>query len=219
MKYFPQLKHRRIKAFTLVELLLVMLISSIIVLGVNSVYRQAYLVWARTEETRTVYHQVRLITESLREELTSLYLPQRQDAKGDNSKTGEFQPISVSSTELSFFTFNPRWNQNSAISRSAKVRYSFTYEQETGRPILLRSEQPYSTETPIGNERHEVIAKDLSEFAATAINKDSSEGQQGSDSIPEALRISLRWPGKGQRSEVYFQSVFLIPTSKTLSVQ
>ena len=67
---------RRCKGFTLMEILLAMLITSILILGVNAAYRQAYLLWSNVEDSRPAYHAARLITETLRRELSCLYFPE-----------------------------------------------------------------------------------------------------------------------------------------------
>ena len=54
------------RAFTLVEVLVAMLITSFLVLGINGAYRQAHLLWSAVEKERPVYESSRQVIESLR---------------------------------------------------------------------------------------------------------------------------------------------------------
>ncbi len=65
--------------FTLIEILLVMLITSVLVLGVNAAFRQAHMLWSRAEKQRPVYQKTRLFFDTIRNELTCLYIPEIDD--------------------------------------------------------------------------------------------------------------------------------------------
>lgn len=131
-------------AFTLVEILIAMLITSILVLGINTAYRQAHLIWQSAESKRPIYHNARIIFETLRQELSCLYFPQLPDQEPNH-------PFNLSSlpdgtAELSFYTLTPSWTTAPQSSLIAKVRYSFCKDTDTDQTLLIRTEQLCSGE-------------------------------------------------------------------------
>ena len=114
----------RENGFTLVEILLVMLITSILLLGVNTAYRQGRLIWTNIESRRPIYANARLITETLRQELAGLYIPNVPEQK-------QIIPFHLSCSpegtiELSFYTLTPCWITSVRSSYIARLSYSFS---------------------------------------------------------------------------------------------
>jgi len=206
----------RLTAFTLIELLIVMLITSILALGINATYQQAHLVWSRTEQKRSIYQDVRLITETLRNELGSLYLPPPPGGNNTQVTAGSFKPFSLEDDELAFFTLTPGWKSNVTSSRVARVRYAYTKKQEGGESVLQRFEQLYSGQTPIAAEVSDVVAKTLSEFRIEPFSGDTSNSASDSNSVPKALKISLSWPATSESGDFVFETIILIPVQQAL---
>jgi len=205
------------KAFTLIELLLAMLISSILVLGINATYRQAHMIWSNVENYRPIYNDIRIITETLRQELTGLYIPPPPEANDvDNPETG-FQPITVEQTKLTFHTLTPAWRSSLTSARIARVRYEFTTDNATGESALTRFEQPYAAEKPIGKETFNVIATGLSDFNISVAGEDENNTDQNENTPPRVLNFSLKWPAKDNFPEQAFLATFLIPARKPLT--
>lgn len=205
------------KAFTLIELLLAMLISSILVLGINAAYRQAHMIWASVENYRPIYNDIRLITETLRQELTGLYLPPAPDANDIDNLEADFKPISVEQTKLTFYTLMPTWRSSLTSARIARVRYEFTMDKATGESTLTRFEQPYAAEKPIAKETSDVIATYLSDFNIAVAAEEGNNADQNEYTPPKTLTLSLKWPAKGNFPEQAFLATFLIPARQPLA--
>jgi len=204
------------KAFTLIELLLAMLISSILVLGINAAYQQAHMVWSNAEHYRPIYNDLRLITGTLRRELAGLYLPGPPDANDAENPPADFQPITVEQTALIFYTLTPTWHSSLISARIAKVRYEFKTDKATGESILTRFEQPYAAEKPIGKETSDLVAVGLSDFNVTAAAKEENAADPNENTAPKTLNLSLKWPAKDNFPELLFHAVFPIPARRPL---
>jgi prepilin-type N-terminal cleavage/methylation domain-containing protein len=208
--------------FTLVELLLVLVISSVIVLGINAVYRQAHLIWASVEDPRPIYHDARAIIETLRYELSCLYFPPAPDA--NDVEDGEaFEPISVGNNEFAFYTLAPYWKTGLGASRMARVRYSLAADPVTDEKVLQRFERLCAGEKPIGKESRDIVARGLSEFSVSAIGDDQPDGgADGSDSNnqsgapPKAVRVSLKWAATENVPQARFETTILLPAQAQL---
>jgi prepilin-type N-terminal cleavage/methylation domain-containing protein len=224
MKRLSQKNHESIKylkGFTLIEILLVMLLISILVVGINAVYRQAHTFWSRITETQPVYTQSRTVLDAIRQELSSVYLPQAQ-----KNEEGQEPPALFSvkgGTEISFLTLNPAWNADTVISTPAKVTYTFQKSEETG--ILMRSEQPYSGEKAIGLEsQQQIILRGLNDVTFMVLERDSDDAAwkdtfEGKDKPPRAVHLQLRWPKNQYRDDTVFHEVVPIMCSHSLSAE
>ncbi|MHC4742282.1 MAG: PulJ/GspJ family protein [Planctomycetota bacterium] len=213
---------RRYKGFTLMEILLAMLITSILILGVNAAYRQAYLLWSNVEASRPAYHAARLITETLRQELACLYFPpasEQADRAGHEDSGPPFSLISLPSdeTELSFFTLTPAWKGSLESSRIAKVSYRFGKDPDTGELLLDRFESPCSGEKIIGLPTYDLVAQGLADIKMFVAGPGSEPGanswQQSYDSReapPKALKIRLEWPKTKDTDAIEFEAAFRI---------
>jgi prepilin-type N-terminal cleavage/methylation domain-containing protein len=192
--------------FTLAEILVVMLITSILVLGVHAAYQQAYRLWSRAEDSREAWYQARVLTDVLREELCGLYLP-LGTAEGEE-ETQDAEPAFLLSSgpdqavALSFFTLTPAWHTDAAFSRMARVCYRFDRDPDTGRTLLQRCETLCASEKLVGTETAAVLTGDLAEFKVsvlTARNDASAESwresYQSDDHPPGAVRVQFRWSG------------------------
>jgi prepilin-type N-terminal cleavage/methylation domain-containing protein len=190
--------------FTLVEILIVMLITSILMLGIHAAYQQAYRLWSRAEDSREAWYQARVLTETLREELSGLYLPPRA-AEGEEEVRDTEPAFQLSSgpdqaVTLSFFTLTPAWHTDAAFSRMARVCYRFDRDPDTGRTLLQRRETLCASEKLVGMETAAVLTEDLAEckvWVLTARNGASGESwresYQSDDRPPGAVRVRFRW--------------------------
>jgi prepilin-type N-terminal cleavage/methylation domain-containing protein len=203
-------------AFTLIELLLVMLISSVLVLGINASFRQAHALLARAERERSVHNELRLITQTLRRELFALYLPPAPDANQDGPDQQPFQPMSVNGTQLTFFTLAPAWKTPPTLARIARLRYSFQPDPDTRQPVLLRFEQPYSGEKPIGTETSAVVTASLSDFTVTPVAAEQTDPEK-KDAAPAAVKILMTWPPLNGFPSLTFEATVPIPVRNPLA--
>lgn len=155
-----------------------MFITSIIVLGLHAAFKQATMLFARTQQPRQIYHIARLFTETLRREFAALYIPPSLDPNQPNQHLPK-----EDANGFSFHTLNPSWNTQRPTARSAKITYKFTNESGSGRGVLTRSEQIYATEIPLAPKNTDIIAENLDDFSITLINDQNS--------YPKAAEISL----------------------------
>ena len=215
------IEHKRqtgCKGFTLIEILLAMLITSILILGVNSAYRHAHSIWSSAENSRPMYHTARLITETLHDELAGLYLPQTNE---DANDLFSLFYLPNERTELSFYTMSPSWKGSLESSRPAKVRYRFTRDME--ETLLERFEQPCAGEKIIGGESSDTVTEELSNFKIWIVDPNSNaraiswqESFSSKDTPPKALKILLSWQQDGQKSALDFETIIFIPTRAAL---
>lgn len=193
------------RSFTLVEVLLAMLITTILVLGVNAAFKQAHLIWSHAEDRRPAYQDTRILTELLRTELTGLYLPPKSD---DNA-----EPFELSSSKVEFYTLTPAAKGSVVSSRIAKVRYEFASNG------LRRSEQPYAGEKKIGKDVSDVVIRGLSKFSLSAFDRKDKQWKdtyKSKDAPPGALRVSLGWPAIKNVPPMNFETTFFIPCQTVL---
>lgn len=206
-------RRAEVRGFTLIELLLVLMISSILVLGINAAYRQAHAIWSNVEEQRQVYHDARLITETLRQEMSCLYLPGKSDEEDAN------KPLELSEATLAFYTFTPSWRTSLGASRMARVRYSLSKDPETDETLLRRYEQPCAGEKLIGRETSDVVARGLSDFSASATEDKSQDNDESDERPPTAFTISLAWPATRGAPGVSLVTTVLVPAQEPLAAK
>jgi prepilin-type N-terminal cleavage/methylation domain-containing protein len=209
------------KGFTLIEILLAMLITSILVLGVNSAYRQAHLIWSSAENRRPFYQTARIITETFRQELSCLYIPPLTEKE---DFAFELLYLPNDKTELAFYTLTPSWKGSLESSHPAKVRYRFAKDLDSGETLLERFEQPCGGEKIIGRESSDVVAEGLSEFKVWVIDPNSNpnrlswmESYNSKDTPPKALKVLLKWPAVNKVPEISFQFCTLISSQGPLT--
>jgi hypothetical protein len=206
-----------------VELLLVLAISSVIVLGINAVYRQAHLIWASVEDPRPIYHDARAIIETLRHELSCLYFPPAPDAN-DAEDGAAFEPISVGDNGFAFYTLAPSWKTGLSASRMARVRYSLATDPVTDENILQRFERLCAGEKPIGKESLDIVARGLSEFSISVVQgeqeqslDDDPNSNRQSDTPPKAVKVSLSWAAAENVPQARFETTILVPAQVALT--
>ena len=214
-------KLTRSVGFTLIEILLAMVITSILILGINASYHQAHQIWSSIETQRPVYQNARLTTEILRQELSCLYFPPVTE-NGDDL----FRLVHLpdDGTELTFYTLGPSWKGSPESSLTAKVRYRFGTDPGGEQASLVRYEQLCAGEKVIGPETSDIIVRDLSDFKVWVFDPNSSAAQPSwqesfasKDTPPKALKFSLKWAATAEAPEIEFQYSMLIPCESPAS--
>ena len=206
-----------IKGFTLVEILLALTISSVLILGINASYQQAYVIWSNAENKRPVYHAVRMIADTLKNEISCSYIPPKSEDENEQSKAFLLSNIPDQGTEFTFYTLSPSWKSDLKSSRPAKVTYRFTRESETGQQVLERIEQPYSCEKEIGQESVDLITRDLSEFKIQIVESNKrdaggtlSDSHEPKETPPKAIKVSISSNAEDSSTSINFECYFLV---------
>ncbi len=193
--------------FTLAEVLVVMLITSVLVLGIHAAYRQAHRLWSQAEDGREAWYLARILTETLREELCGLYVPQRDDTGAQVNVGAAFQLDSMPGemVDLRFFTLTPAWRTDVAPSAMARVCYRFSRNPDTGGASLRRLETLCAGEKLIGAETSDVLVKDMEEFKVWVLDPNSgaspqswTESYRSDERPPRAVKVRLRWRAGGR---------------------
>jgi len=215
--------NRKPRGFTLIEILLVMLITSILVLGVNTAFRQAHMLWARVEKQRPVYQKTRLLFNVLRQELSCLYLPKIEDQQEQQPAAFSLSAMPDGTVRLAFFTMNPAWKDTSFSNLPAKVIYDFSTDPDSGKKILTRTEQLFSGERPAAKEKKEIVLEGFSAAVVRAADPeiaslaDSWKNElQCSQKPPKAVKMLLKWP-KDEQSDFEFETIFKTAASGQLT--
>lgn len=208
------------KAFTLIEILLVMLITSVLILGVNAAFRQAHVLWSRAESQRPVYHKTRLFFDTLTEELLCLYIPNINDEQ-------HLEPFSLSTlpdgpVELSFFTLNPVLRNTVFSNLPAKVSYEFAIDPDSGWGTLSRTEQLFSGEKAVAKEQKEIFLEGFSEVSMRAADPNSGHLSESwktnlhcRQRPPKAVEIQLKWP-RDETTDFEFENIIKIACQEQL---
>jgi len=211
------------KGFTLIEILLVMLITSVLVLGVNTAFRQAHMLWSRVEKQRPVYQKTRLLVDTLREELACLYLPKIEDEQQSQPAAFSLSTLQDGTVRLSFLTMNPAWKDTSFSSLPAKVSYEFSTDPDSGKKILTRTEQLFSGEKPVAAEQKKTIFSGFSGISIQASDPDAGSladswknELQCSQKPPKAVKMLLKWP-KDEQSDFEFETIIKIAAGSQLA--
>jgi prepilin-type N-terminal cleavage/methylation domain-containing protein len=222
MNVIVEKKLGQYKGFTLAEILLAMLITSVLILGINAAYHQAHWTWSSAENKRPIYHTARLITETLQQELSCIYFPPTTE---DENAESSFKLLYLPNegTELTFYTLTPSWKGSLESSRMARVRYKFFRNPDTDEILLERFEQPSGGEKIIGEESSDVLVTNISEFRIWAINPNSGssnnswiESYESKDTPPKALKVSLKWAAGDRAPEIDFQYCILVPCNSSV---
>lgn len=204
-------------AFTLVEILLVMMITSILVLAANAAYQQVYVVWSRIVDRTPVYQKSRLIIDTLRQELACLYWP-------GVVKKEKVEAITIineanGNTVTTFYTLGASWNAGSASSYMTRVQYIFSSDSGTEGNVLSRTEQNFSGNKPVSAVKTEIIMKGLARFSISDSNPKKNEENSEGGNIkppPESLKVELSWPETKNMSEYSFQTMIPIACNSPL---
>jgi prepilin-type N-terminal cleavage/methylation domain-containing protein len=209
------------KGFTLAEILLAMLITSVLILGVNASYRQAHLTWSNIENKRPVYHTARFLTEILRQELSCLYFPPSTDEDEDSLSPFKLLYLPNEGTELTFYTLTPFWKGAIESSCMARIRYRFFRDPDTDRILIERSEQPCAGEKIIGQESIDVITSNLSELRTWAVDPNSSdtswtESYESKDKPPKALKFLFKSAVTDKIPDISFEHCVFMPSNSSI---
>lgn len=210
--------YRQRQGFTLVEILLALTISSILILGINAAYQQAYLIWSNIENRRPIYHTTRVVTETLRQEISCLYIPSAVKDKNDeevkDNITFKLLYLPDQGTELTFYTLTQSWKGTLESSRITRVSYTFIKAPESQNNNLVRSETLCAGDRIIGEADSDVVSNNLSEFRVWAIDPNSGnswiESYESKDTPPKALKLSLKWAATDKTPETEFESCIFI---------
>jgi type II secretory pathway component PulJ len=192
------------RSFTLVEVLLALLMTSVLLLGIHGLLKQAHAIWARAENDRPIYQQARIMTELLRKEFSGLYMPPHPtDTDGNEGKV-----FALSSDTAEFFTFTPSYSGGTTVSRAASVRYHFEDN------VLRRTERPYASEKAIVAASESIVTHDLSQFTFSAFDPEKKQWQDAYESKttpPKAIKLSWAWMSDNSTKAVGFDTVFSVP--------
>jgi prepilin-type N-terminal cleavage/methylation domain-containing protein len=212
--------------FTLVEILIVMLMTSILVLGIQAAYQQAYRLWSQAEEDRAIWYLARTVTETLRAELGGLYIPPRNNENSEEEVEAgsafQLDVVAGAGAELSFFTLTPAWRTDVGLSGSARVCYRFGPDPENGGTKLERLETLCAGEKLIGIPVSDVLVRGLTEFKVWAFDPNGNaspeswqESYQSEDRPPRAVRVRMRWGaedrGNPRSRACEFESLMSVP--------
>jgi len=218
MKNRPHIIKHGLRAFTMVEILVAMLISSILVLGIHAAHRQARLVFYQVQDRLPIFREGRMITELLRNELTGVYLPpEAQPQEGDNESqnTNSFNLLSLpdATSVLEFYTLTPSRRGHLATSRMARISYSYAEGN------LTRIEQAYSGEKKLGPQYTDIISSNLAEMSYAAFDAGAREWKPSFSSgraPPKAIKITLYIKSKKNIPKTEFATTVFIPTQAAL---
>ncbi|HPS55255.1 MAG TPA: prepilin-type N-terminal cleavage/methylation domain-containing protein [Sedimentisphaerales bacterium] len=208
----PAKKFSNQNGFTLIEILMAMMITTILAAGINASYRQISTVFNNIQQQKDIYQQSNDLIATLRDELAGLYLPASADP--NSNQVSFILSLTNSTQELTFFTMTPSWNQIPAYGKIAKVTYSFQKTNDTTQ--LIHKEQLYSGEKPIDKESSQLIDEKLSEFdinVTDSFSTDDNSWQKtynSESSVPKALKIHLKYPSGKNQACTDFNTTFAV---------
>lgn len=210
---------RPASAFTLVEVLLVMLITSVLVLGLSRAYRQARQLWSTVEGQRQGYYVSRSVMEGLRAELVGLYLPPAEEGQGSFTLVSQ----SDGSIELVFYSLSPAWRTEAAGGRSAMIRYQFTPDSQTGESVLERSETLCAGESVIGEPVSGILMRGEFRFCLWASGPEAKAGEsswkasyESRESPPKAMKVTFEFFKGRNAPSLSFTTLLQVPCESPL---
>lgn len=195
------------KAFTLVEILITLTITSIIVLALHGTYGQGNLLWNRSEEDAKTYRQIKTLTETIRSETASIYLetPSQNDDSGESENSNEYNFI-LNGNTLSFFTLNSSYKTSDRYSKISKILYTIELNDDTDLKTIKRLELlaagGKTIETLSNNDQTEILNSGLfSElrFEAYVVDPQTQNGSWKKDYtsnniLPKAIALFINKP-------------------------
>ena len=219
--------------FTLVEILVVMTITSLLTVGIHRAYQQAYQVWARAEGARPAYTCSNQFFDRMRTELSGIYVPppkqdapasaepELEDQRAPSGEIGipafELQQDREETFRLAFYTVTPAWGRSLGLSRISRVSYTLVYDAPSETFVLTRGEQLCAGDILIGDESQATILTGLAGLSVWISDPKSEQGAawrqsyQSKGSMPRAIRIQLIWPTQNTQEDLSFEMVFAIP--------
>ncbi len=183
--------------FTLVEILIAITISSLLILGLNAAIKQTNSAWSKIKGQNRINQKNRLLIDTLREELGCAYFPKIKESE-------VIAPFSISTnqqtTSICFFTLNPARNSSAQCGYPARVCYKLQSDGDSSKKQLIRTEQLYSGQVPIGAENEKVIFEQISEFKVFAAEPDDlsntlswKDNIESTKSPPPAIKIEVKY--------------------------
>ncbi len=200
---------RASRAFTLVELLVAVAISSLVVLATCAVSSTGWRLWRRVEDRRAFDQQAGAVIDALRVELAGAYLPGGEQGGGlawvyrSDRARGEQM--------LSFCTTSPAYRYGGKPGRCARVTYEYRRlagsegaGSASGDGVLIRREQMLAGEEAIAEPEAEVIARNLKSCTIECLGPDGrprNESPPRADAVPATVKVRLAWETRGRAGE------------------
>ena len=171
------------RGFTLIEILLAVLISSLVLGSVYGVFSSVSGARNRLEAEGDLYHQARIFFDRIGGELASLRRsPLGTEAVFSSGTTPAGDIFLEFNTEL----ISPLLQQHGGISR---VRYEISQKEETA--VLLRSEQVLLAD--LAASERLLFITDLKTFQVRYFNHGDWQDSWGSKSAPQLIEITLEF--------------------------
>ena len=205
-------------AFTLVELLVALTVSSIVILGVHAGARAGWDVWRRVEDGRPVEQRARRILGAMRWELGGFYRP--RPVEGEMEALVRMEDRDRGELVVSWFTTMPSYRRGLPAGRCARVTYVYRKGEgsKEGGGVLERREQLAAGEKVIGGALVDVLAKDLAGFEVECFDSGGNPvevGSGGSDKPPRRVKVAMSWSIRdgltGRAEPVRYAAEFLVP--------
>lgn len=209
-------RNGRGSAFTLVEILVTMTISTVILLAAHAAFVKGREVWRHLEDGAPEADHASFLLDTLRRELGGLYLPPTEGEApfvgSYNEETGE--------RRLTFFTTDGFYRPGQLRGWCNRVTYEFRLSDvgEAPRWVLIRRQQPYAGEKAIGETIAEVVTDELASLQLLYFNEAAETEDRrwlprfsASRRPPPAIRVRMWWRGGGQ-----FETILTVPCEGAL---
>ena len=155
-----------------------------------------------------MYSDLRMITETLRQELTAIFVEQTDETEGaDDNAEPSYVLRSEEQVEFVFYTLNPSWQCVGSMARMARVRYVFTKDAAGQGGVLRRYESLASGSKVVGKEVMDVVCDGLDGFVVSVYDEDKGEwvyNYEGTEKRPAAVKFQLQF------GITEFESVFAL---------
>ena len=188
------------RGFTLIEILLAVLISSLVLGSVYGVFSSVSGARNRLEAEGDLYHQARIFFDRIGGELASLrQSPLGKQAVFSSGTTPAGDVFLEFNTEL----ISPLLQQHGGISR---VRYEINQQEDA--VVLLRSEQVLLADLAASEPL--LFITDLKTFQVRYFNHGNWQDSWGSKSAPQLIEITLEFAT--DNGLIPFRSSFVLST-------
>ncbi|MCK5913874.1 MAG: prepilin-type N-terminal cleavage/methylation domain-containing protein [Desulfuromusa sp.] len=186
------------RGFTLIEILLAVLISSLVLGSVYGVFSSVSGARNRLEAEGDLYHQARIFFDRIGGELASLRRsPLGTEAVFSSGTTPAGDIFLEFNTEL----ISPLLQQHGGISR---VRYEINQKEDVA--VLLRSEQVLLADLAASEPL--LFITDLKTFQVRYFNHGNWQDSWGSKSAPQLIEITLEFAT--DNGPIPFRSSFVL---------
>lgn len=180
---------REKSGFTLVEVLLAMLISSIIVTGISAIYRQCSGLYERGEKVKRSMYNSNEMVDAFRDEFSGVFMPVFEDS---NLPVFSLQYDGLGGFELSFCSQES--NFDSAYALPVRIVYQFA-DGEDGEKELIRCEEYLAAGKVISQQRCSRVFEYVKELEFYVWPDENAEQQNWANDyrevkkIPRAVRV------------------------------